>query len=446
MPQQVVEFGSDPAWSPRGDELVFTSDAGGMASQSVLWMVRKDGTGRRQLTHFGKPAGGHRAPVLVARRPPRRLHRLAGRLDERDLDHRRSASGAHAPRRGRTRRRGSRASRPTIGDSTGAARAARATAACGATRSTADGTPRGSEEVVVPLDAGIVNGVSLSASGTIAFGLVTEDSNLWAVDIGADGAALEPRRLTDDVVAQHASRLLRRRAHRLLSDVRRLAAVGVADARRRDRRARRSSPGTGSLAIRNGRRTRSRVLVGRGPMTARATWPGWTSRRAASRRSPSLWRACGSRASRRTGASWRFTSIAPDGVMNVWTQRLDGPRVRRSRADPEAVSYPDWSPDGLSLAVEIKRGDQTHIGVVARDGGPVDAADAERGQSWPHSWAPDNDRIAFAGERDGVWNVYTVSRRTRAVTALTRFTSPERLRALPRVVAARPRASCSNAR
>jgi len=106
--------------------------------------------------------------------------------------------------------------------------------------------------------------------------------------------------------------------------------------------------------------------------------------------------------------------------MNVWTQRLDGPRVQVT-ADPEAISYPVWSPDGLSLAVEIKRGDQTVIGVVARDGGPVTHLTADRGRSWPHSWAPDNDRIAFAGERDGVWNLYAVSRRTRAVTALTTF-------------------------
>ena len=136
------------------------------------------------------------------------------------------------------------------------------------------------------------------------------------------------------------------------------------------------------------------------------------------------------------GRELAFHVIAPDGVMNVWTQRLDGPRVRIT-SDPEAVSYPEWSPDGLSLAVEIKRGDQTFIGVVAREGGPVTQLTFERGQSWPHSWAPDNDRIAFAGERDGVWNVYAVSRRTRAVTALTRFNSAERLRALPRVVPSR---------
>ena len=87
------------------------------------------------------------------------------------------------------------------------------------------------------------------------------------------------------------------------------------------------------------------------------------------------------------------------------------------------MSYPAWSPDGRTLAVELKRGDSTQIGVVAATGGPIEQLTTERGQSWPHSWAPDNDRIAFAGRRDGVWNVYTVSRRTKATTQLTFFTS-----------------------
>jgi Tol biopolymer transport system component len=47
----------------------------------------------------------------------------------------------------------------------------------------------------------------------------------------------------------------------------------------------------------------------------------------------------------------------------------------------------------------------------------------DRGQSWPHSWAPDGDRIAFAGERGGVWNIWAVSRRTRASRPLTHFTA-----------------------
>jgi Tol biopolymer transport system component len=47
-----------------------------------------------------------------------------------------------------------------------------------------------------------------------------------------------------------------------------------------------------------------------------------------------------------------------------------------------------------------------------------------RGQSWPHSWSPDNDRIAFAGERDAVWNLYTISKRSRLVSQITSFTAP----------------------
>ena len=43
----------------------------------------------------------------------------------------------------------------------------------------------------------------------------------------------------------------------------------------------------------------------------------------------------------------------------------------------------------------------------------------------PFSWAPDNDRIAFAGSRNGVWNVYTVSRTTKEIRQLTNFTSME---------------------
>ena len=47
----------------------------------------------------------------------------------------------------------------------------------------------------------------------------------------------------------------------------------------------------------------------------------------------------------------------------------------------------------------------------------------ECGQSWPHSWSPDGEHIAFAGQRAGVWNVWTVSRLTGTSRQLTSFTS-----------------------
>jgi len=32
------------------------------------------------------------------------------------------------------------------------------------------------------------------------------------------------------------------------------------------------------------------------------------------------------------------------------------------------------------------------------------------GESYPHGWSPDGTRIAFTGQRDGLWNIYWVSR------------------------------------
>ena len=45
----------------------------------------------------------------------------------------------------------------------------------------------------------------------------------------------------------------------------------------------------------------------------------------------------------------------------------------------------------------------------------------EPGLSWVHDWAPDGDRIVFAGRRGTIWNVYSVSRTTREVKKLTNF-------------------------
>jgi len=125
------------------------------------------------------------------------------------------------------------------------------------------------------------------------------------------------------------------------------------------------------------------------------------------------------------GKQIAFHVIDEGGVLNLWTQPVDGGPRTQITFDAEAMSYPTWSPDGTTLAVEIKRGDDTQIGVVPKDGGPVELLVTSPGQSWPHSWAPDNDRIAFAGARDGVWNIYTVSRTTKEVRQLTDFTSVE---------------------
>jgi Tol biopolymer transport system component len=59
---------------------------------------------------------------------------------------------------------------------------------------------------------------------------------------------------------------------------------------------------------------------------------------------------------------------------------------------------------------------------VHANGGAVEQLTFDQGQSRPYSFSPDNSHIAFAGLRDGIWNVYAVSRTTKHVTQLTQFT------------------------
>ena len=66
---------------------------------------------------------------------------------------------------------------------------------------------------------------------------------------------------------------------------------------------------------------------------------------------------------------------------------------------------------------------KTHVWIVNRDGSGLRQVTSDVGQHWPHSWAPDSDRIAYAGQRDGVWNVWTVSASTGVMRQLTRFTT-----------------------
>ena len=72
------------------------------------------------------------------------------------------------------------------------------------------------------------------------------------------------------------------------------------------------------------------------------------------------------------GREIAYWMIEANGSTNIWTQAFEGGSPRRVTADAESISYPWWSPDGQWLAVEIKRGKVTHVGVVSKNGGPVE--------------------------------------------------------------------------
>jgi Tol biopolymer transport system component len=94
--------------------------------------------------------------------------------------------------------------------------------------------------------------------------------------------------------------------------------------------------------------------------------------------------------------------------------------------DKESVGHPAWSPDGKWIAFEIRRGQDAHVAIIPSDGGESIQLTSDQGQSWVYDWSPDGERILFAGQRNGVWNVWSVSRSTRQpkqITSYARFDS-----------------------
>ncbi len=118
-----------------------------------------------------------------------------------------------------------------------------------------------------------------------------------------------------------------------------------------------------------------------------------------------------------------FNSRA-DGTINVWTTPFEGGKPKQLTFDREMMGFPCWSPDSQYLAFEMKRGDDTHIAFVNLDGGTPQQLTFERGQAWPGSWSPDGDKIVFAGLRNGIWNIWWVSRSTKVQKQVTNYTKP----------------------
>jgi Tol biopolymer transport system component len=61
----------------------------------------------------------------------------------------------------------------------------------------------------------------------------------------------------------------------------------------------------------------------------------------------------------------------------------------------------------------------TVLGVMPAGGGEFTPLVDAPLENWCNSWSPDDDKIAYAALRDGVWNLYWVSRSTRREQPLT---------------------------
>ncbi len=417
--RQVVDFGSQPAWTPDGRQLVFSSDAGGMAAQSVLWIVGADGSDRRQLTKPGVPRGGHSRPSVSPN----------GKLVVFAVSH-----GHLITEIWTASMDGSVQSKIGLGAVPHFSTDGQAVLWVGRTIEgndtlmraaiDAEGVPTGPPQAIQTFTGTFVGDFSIARDSTTVLWLIRASANLWSVDVPAHGIARAVPLTADDV------RNTQPRHSRGGMIAFQQFAIG--------------QPPTTWIIDEDGER-REPLTVG---LSVGVWGPQWSPDEkrlfvytgTPDRKWSFAWLDVATRQLTPIpvsaegvmnphlspdGREIAFHLIEENGVINVWRQSLEGGPRTQVTFDGEAMSYPAWSPDGKSIVVETKRGDHTHIGVVPKDGGPVEMLVTERGQSWPFSWSPDNDRIVFAGQRDGVWNIYTVSRTTKHVRQITDFTSVE---------------------
>lgn len=420
IPRQIVDFGSHPAWSRDGRSIVFESDAGGEVMKSVLWSVRSDGTSLRQLTKAGSLAGGHHQPswsssgewiVFSLYRTHLNSLLCVMRTADGKVNTLTQANGVGLPQFAGDDRTIFWAG---LGDSLNSE----------IYRIRFDpesGKAAGEVELLQTLE-GFVDGLSVASGGRAVTGVVTSDNNLWSIDVDSDAHASEPKRITDATV---------RNGYSSYSPTGRVVFVEQATARSTLSTWVMNDDGTGREPLLVDVQNRSpqwspdgkRVLVLYEPVPHEQHY-GWVDI-ATRKLTPAQIPAAGVESARISpdGREVAYFTRQTDGVLNVWRRPLDGGRARQVTFDPEAASYPVWSPDGQRLAIEITRGKDTYIALVAKNGGPVRMLVTDPGLSWPHSWSPDGKWIAFAGERSAVWNLYVVAVDTGEVRKLTHFSS-----------------------
>jgi Tol biopolymer transport system component len=421
-PALIADFGSHPAFSPDGETIAFQSqglfDLGATAAPAVppstIWVTSAKGGPAHDVTKEGVPPGGHGAPTFSA--DGRRIYfatsdqRVSfGELWSVGVDGR-------SPARILTARR--LYDPVAAGGSiffSGSARIGQ----YGVYRVADSG---GLPELVAVERAGVPRRLSVSHDGRrLAWCGVRVFSSLVSVPLSKEGApAGPPRPLTHDrsrdtwpVFSPDGTHIAFGRTREGTN-----ADVWMMDAGGGNERRLTDNPGADFLQDWFPKGDRLFIMSERtGTFVPYALGIEDHGLTPLTTDSPDLW----------------VPRLSPDGTRiaynskkggittNVWLAPLGAGPARQLTFDRESMGFPCWSPDGRFLAMQVQRGDDAHVVVLRVEGGEPELLTSGRGQSWAFSWSPDGDRIAFAGFRGDLWNVYAVSKSTRATTQLTSY-------------------------
>lgn len=428
LARQLTEFGSRPAWSPDGASIVFQSDAPvdlsqtafGALAPATLWIVPAQGGTPRQLTQPGQPGGGHGTPawspdgkrIVFVSYDLGTSNLWAVEPDGSNLQLWREAKGmifdpVFAP-----------AGRYLyFSTATGNFRVWQLALA-------ANGLPHGEAVELANTGNSLVRHLTIAPDGKrLAYSLLTANSEIGSVPISptTQQANAAPTLLTQDTNYRKTAQSFSPDGTTIAYSVWRLGADGevwLMDANGENARQLTATPATVLGWLPNGTEI---ALNQKGEASAQLIKANWQNGRQALLTNHQL--------------PTKFGRLSPDGnqlafnrrtggTINVWKAALDTGAFTQVTFDPEMMGFPVWSPDGRWLAAEMKRGDNRHLVVLPSEGGAATQLTFEPGQSWPGGWSPDGDKVTFAGQRDGVWNVWWVSRSTKQQQQMTRYTAP----------------------
>jgi Tol biopolymer transport system component/DNA-binding winged helix-turn-helix (wHTH) protein len=428
LARQLTEFGSRPAWSPDGVSIVFQSDAPvdlsqtafGALAPATLWIVSTQGGTPRQLTQTGQPGGGHGTPawspdgkrIAFVNYDLGTSNLWAVEPDGSNLKLWRDAKGlifdpVFAPD-------GRHLYFSTASGNFRVWQIALDT----------NGLPLGETVELANTGNSLVRHLTIAPDGNrLAYSSLTANSEIGSVPISptTQQANAAPTLLTQDTNYRKTAQSFSPDGTTIAYSVWRLGADGevwLMDANGENTRQLTASPATVLGWLPNGTEI---ALNQKGEASAQLIKANWQNGRQALLTNHQL--------------PTKFGRLSPDGnqlvfnrrtgsTINIWKAALDTGAPTQLTFDPEMLGFPVWSPDGRWLAAEMKRGDDRHVVVLPSAGGAATQLTFNHGQSWPGGWSPDGDKIAFAGQRNGVWNVWWVSRNTKQQQQLTHYTAP----------------------
>ncbi len=422
--RRLTSFGSHPAWSPDASRIAFQSDSlfdlgfnvSNAFPPSTIWTIAVAGGEPKQITHAGNPSGGHGAPswspdgkriafdssdigiasVWSVSPEGDDLKKLSGEM-------RNAADVLYAPD-GRSvyfvSDRGESIQQISV---------------------SASGDPIGLPSKLLDASGSRIRQISVSANGKhFVYSALSTTSDIWSepISAAATSATGPPIQLTQNKNTRNASPAFSPDGKRIAYLVYSVGAsfeIWIMD-RDSKNKLQLTTEGANPSWFPDGKRIGFACANGKRSAFCSLTIEGRKQEKLfdfeeythATRLSPD-------------GKQVAFNSTRGE-TTNIWVASISGGAPRQLTFDRELAGFPSWSPDGKWIAFEVKRGDNNHVCIIPSGGGELIQLTNDKGQSWAYGWSPDSDKIIYAGERDGIWNVYWVSRSTRKQKQLTNFT------------------------